>query len=98
MSVKRALSRVRQPAILVGHSYGGSVITAAGTGSRVAALVYIAAVAPDGDETTQKLQEKFPPTDIFSPIKEANRRVWLKRNGISSFSGGLLTHRQSLLL
>ena len=45
--VKRALGRVSSPAILVGHSYGGSVITAAGTDDRVARLVYIAAVAPD---------------------------------------------------
>ena len=46
--VKRALRRVSSPAILVGHSYGGSVITAAGTDDRVVGLVYIAAVAPDG--------------------------------------------------
>ena len=37
ITVKRALGRVSQPAILVGHSYGGSVITAAGTDARVAA-------------------------------------------------------------
>ena len=49
--------------VVVGHSYGGSVITAAGTDSRVAALVYIAAFAPDDDETTQSLQEKFPAID-----------------------------------
>jgi pimeloyl-ACP methyl ester carboxylesterase len=45
-NVKRALGRVSEPVILVGHSYGGSVITAAGTDARVAALVYIAAFAP----------------------------------------------------
>ena len=42
----RALGRVSSPAILVGHSYGGSVITAAGTDDRVAGLVYIAALGP----------------------------------------------------
>jgi pimeloyl-ACP methyl ester carboxylesterase len=42
--VKRALGRVSSPAILVGHSYGGSVITAAGTDDRVVGPVYIAAV------------------------------------------------------
>src|SRR6202165_1313072 len=45
-TVKRTLGRVSSPAILVGHSYGGSVITAAGTDDRVAGLVYIAALAP----------------------------------------------------
>lgn len=44
-TVKRTLGRVSSPAILVGHSYGGSVITAAGTGDRVADLIYIAALA-----------------------------------------------------
>src|SRR5579863_10654890 len=52
-TVKRTLGRVSSPAILVGHSYGGSVITAAGTDDRVAGLVYIAALAPDADETSQ---------------------------------------------
>ena len=55
--VKRTLGRVSNPAILVGHSYGGSVITAAGVDPRVAALVYFAAFGPDADETTQSLQE-----------------------------------------
>ena len=42
-TVIRTLGRVSSPAILVGHSYGGSVVTAAGTDDRVAGLVYIAA-------------------------------------------------------
>src|SRR5215510_14472039 len=54
--VKRTLGRVSSAAILVGHSYGGSFIAAAGTDPRVAALVYISAFAPDADETTQSLQ------------------------------------------
>src|SRR6516162_1324723 len=55
-TVKRTLGRVSSPAILVGHSYGGSVITAAGTDDRVVGLVYIAALAPDEDETSQGQQ------------------------------------------
>src|SRR6476660_3273521 len=65
-TVKRTLGRVGSPAILVGHSYGGSVITAAGTDERVVGLVYIAALAPDEDETSQRLLDKFPTSDIFS--------------------------------
>jgi pimeloyl-ACP methyl ester carboxylesterase len=95
--VKRTLGRVSSPAILVGHSYGGSVITAAGIDPRVAALVYIAAFAPDTDETTQSLQEKFPPTDIFSHIEVADGRVWLKRDGVSSFAGDLSEEEQRLI-
>src|SRR5579862_3948887 len=70
-AVKRTLSRVSSPAILVGHSYGGTVITAAGTDERVAGLVYIAALAPDADETSQSQQSKFPVTEVFSHIAVA---------------------------
>ena len=95
--VKRTLGRVSSPAILVGHSYGGSVITAAGTDPRVAALVYLAAFAPDADETTQSLQEKFPKTDIFSHVEVADGRVWLKGDGVSSFAGDLPEEEQKLI-
>lgn len=96
-NVKRTLGRVSQPAILVGHSYGGSVITAAGTDPRVAGLVYLAAFAPDEDETTQSLQEKFPPTDIFSHIDIGDGRVWLKPDGVSAFAGDLSAQEQKLI-
>jgi len=96
-NVKRTLGRVSDPAISVGHSYGGSVITAAGTDPRVAALVYIAAFAPDADETTQSLQEKFPATDIVSHIEVADGRVSLKSDGISSFAGDLPEEEQKLV-
>ena len=96
-NVKRTLGRVSQPAILVGHSYGGSVITAAGTDPRVAGLVYLAAFGPDEDETTQSLQEKFPPTDIFSHIDIGDGRVWLKPDGVSAFAGDLSAQEQKLI-
>ena len=96
-NVKRTLKRVSSPAVLVGHSYGGSVITAAGTDARVAALVYIAAFAPDADETTQSLQEKFPATEIFSFVDIADGRAWLKREGVSAFAGDLPEHEQKLI-
>jgi pimeloyl-ACP methyl ester carboxylesterase len=95
--VKRTLGRVGKPAILVGHSYGGSVITAAGTDPRVAGLVYLAAFAPDDDETTQKLQEKFPKTDIFSHVEVGDGRVWLKRDGVPAFAGDLPEKEQQFI-
>src|SRR6266478_4466202 len=57
---KATIGRVSSPVILVGHSYGGSVITGAGTDDRVVGLVYIAALAPDADETSQTQQSNFP--------------------------------------
>src|SRR6266853_1733276 len=59
-TVKRTLGRVSSPAILVGHSYGGSTITAAGMDDRVKGLVYIAAVAHDTGETVQSQLDKYP--------------------------------------
>jgi pimeloyl-ACP methyl ester carboxylesterase len=96
-TVRRALGRVNSPAILVGHSYGGTVITAAGTDDRVAALVYIAALAPDEDETSQSQQEQFPTTDVFAHIEIADGRVWLLPEGIACFAGDLSGHEQKLV-
>ena len=94
--VKRTLGRVSSPAILVGHSYGGSVITAAGTDDRVVGLVYIAAVAPDTGETTQGQLDNFPPTGVFSHIEVAEGRVWLKPDGPKYFAGDLSEEDQKL--
>src|SRR5712692_1244916 len=88
-TVTRALGRVSSPAILVGHSYGGTVITAAGNDDRVAGLVYIAAVAPDTDETSQTQQANFPKTDVFSHVEVADGRVWMLPEGVECFAGDL---------
>jgi pimeloyl-ACP methyl ester carboxylesterase len=96
-TVIRTLSRVDSPAILVGHSYGGSVITAAGTDDRVVGLVYIAALAPDADETSQSLQDKFPGTDVFGHIEVADGRIWLLPDGIGCFAGDLPEAEQRLV-
>src|SRR5438552_1401331 len=55
-AVKRCIRRVRGPIVLVGHSYGGTLITHAGVHDRVGALVYLAALAPDETETSQSQQ------------------------------------------
>ena len=87
--VLRTLGRVSTPAILVGHSYGGSLITAAGVDDRVAGLVYLAALAPDEEETSQSQQDKFPVTDVFQHIEVADGRVWLLPSGVDTFAGDL---------
>jgi pimeloyl-ACP methyl ester carboxylesterase len=96
-AVLRVLGRVSSPAVLVGHSYGGTVITAAGTDDRVVGLVYICALAPDDEETSQSLLDKFPKTDVFGHIEIADGRVWLKRDGIECFAGDLPEAEQKLV-
>jgi len=65
---KRMLAQRDGPAILVGHSYGGVVITEAGTDPRVAGLVYIAAFAPDTGESVSALIKNPPPGAAVPPI------------------------------
>src|SRR6476620_1615250 len=96
-AVHKALGRVSSPAILVGHSYGGTVITAAGTDDRVAGLVYICALAPDADETSQTQQSNFPRTAVFSQIEVVDGRIWLKREGTKHFCGDLPEQEQKLV-
>jgi len=96
-AVKACLARVSSPAILVGHSYGGTLITAAGTDPRVVGLVYISAIAPDANETSQSHQEQFPRTDVFQHIDVKDGRVWLKEEGIECFCGDLPKKEQQLV-
>jgi pimeloyl-ACP methyl ester carboxylesterase len=65
---RRKLAAQDGPAILVGHSYGGVVITEAGNDPKVAALVYIAAFAPDKGESVSALIKNPPPGAPVPPI------------------------------
>ena len=65
---KRALATQNGPVILVGHSYGGVVITEAGNDPKVAGLVYIAAFAPDKGESVSALIKDPPPGAPVPPI------------------------------
>ncbi len=96
-AVSRALARVSSPAILVGHSWGGFVITAAGTDDRVAGLVYIAALGPDSGETPQDLIGKYDPPPLFNHLDIEDGRIWIARDGIAHFCGDLSEQDQQLV-
>ncbi|CAN7602752.1 alpha/beta hydrolase [Rhizobium sp. LjRoot98] len=64
-ATERALERQDGPVILVGHSWGGTVITEAGTDAKVAGLVYVSALSPDAGETTAQQYEGFAPSSEF---------------------------------
>jgi pimeloyl-ACP methyl ester carboxylesterase len=59
-ATKRVVDRQEGPVILVGHSYGGTIITVAGADPKVRALVYVAALQPDVGETANKLAASMP--------------------------------------
>ncbi len=67
-TTKRIVAAQSGPVILVGHSYGGAVITEAGSDPKVAALVYIAAFAPDAGESVSTLIQDPPPGVPAPPI------------------------------
>lgn len=60
-ATKRAIAAQDGPVILVGHSYGGVIITEAGNDPKVAALVYVAAFAPDAGQSIVDISKPFPP-------------------------------------
>jgi pimeloyl-ACP methyl ester carboxylesterase len=65
---KRAIAGCEGPVVLVGHSYGGVVVTEAGTDEKVAALVYIAGFVPDTGESVNTLIADPPPGAPVPPI------------------------------
>ncbi|MFF2322722.1 alpha/beta fold hydrolase [Agrobacterium sp. NPDC058088] len=64
-ATKRALERQDGPVILVGHSWGGTVITEAGVDDKVKGLVYVSALSPDAGETTAQQYDGFAPASDF---------------------------------
>ncbi|HET6653416.1 MAG TPA: alpha/beta hydrolase [Nocardioides sp.] len=64
-ATRRVLDRQDGPTILVGHSWGGTVITEAGVHPRVVGLVYVSALSPDAGETTSQQYEGFAATPDF---------------------------------
>src|ERR1700751_5321667 len=75
--VKATIGRVSGAVILVGHSYGGTVITGAGTDDGVAALGAPGAPPTEADETSQPQLSTSPTIDVFSHIEVVDGRIWL---------------------
>ena len=78
---KRVIDAQSEPVMLVGHSYGGAVITEAGNHPKVAALVYIAAFVPDKGESVNTLIGGFPTDGPQPPIIAPAGRVSASRPG-----------------
>jgi pimeloyl-ACP methyl ester carboxylesterase len=84
-TVRRTLKRVSGPVVLVGHSYGGAVVTASGSGNlNVKALVYVAAMAPDEGETVSQLLHRSTP-HVSAPalVPDENAFLWMSAKGFA---------------
>ena len=84
-TLRRFLKRVSGPVVLVGHSYGGAVITAAGSGDpNVKALVYIAAMAPDEGETVGELLHRATPhPSAPALVPDEDGFLWMSAKGFA---------------
>lgn len=81
--VRRTQQMIKQidgPVLLVGHSYGGAVITEAGDLSNVVGLVYIAAFAPDAGEGLGAITEQMPPAAVANIAPDSDGYVWIAQD------------------
>lgn len=80
---ERTRTMVRQaggPVLLVGHSYGGAVITEAGDLPNVVGLVYVAAFAPDAGESPGKISQEKPPAAFENIAPDSDGYLWIKKD------------------
>jgi pimeloyl-ACP methyl ester carboxylesterase len=83
-TTKRALDDQTGPVILVGHSWGGMVITQAGDDAKVAALVYVAAFAPDEGQSANDLGKGLPPPPGLASVHpDAAGFLWVTPEGVA---------------
>jgi len=84
-TVRRAIKKINRPVVLVGHSYGGAVITAAGAeNANVKALVYIAAMAPDEGETVEELLRRAAPhPSAPALVPDEDGFLWMSAQGFA---------------
>ena len=98
-ATKRVLAAQAGPVILVGHSYGGVVITEAGNDPKVAGLVYVAAFAPDAGQSIVDISKNFPkPIGLEKVVPQADGFLLLSSDGIATgFAQDLSQAEQALL-
>lgn len=73
------VAQIQKPVVLVGHSYGGKVITQIGDMPNVKALVYIAAFAPDMGESAGQISEQNPPAAFSAIVADSDGYLWIDR-------------------
>ncbi|MGW5781031.1 alpha/beta hydrolase [Streptomyces sp. NPDC003863] len=76
---RKMINQVAGPVVLVGHSYGGAVITEAGNLPNVTALVYIAAFAPEAGESPGQITQQMPPAGFDSIVPDSDGYLWIKK-------------------
>ncbi|MCX5204615.1 alpha/beta hydrolase [Streptomyces sp. NBC_00237] len=76
---QQMVKQVEGPVLLVGHSYGGAVITEAGDLPNVAGLVYVAAFAPDAGESPGQISQENPPAAFENIAPDSDGYLWVRQ-------------------
>ncbi|MFI6638668.1 alpha/beta hydrolase [Streptomyces sp. NPDC050504] len=77
---RKMVKQVDGPVLLVGHSYGGAVITEAGDLPNVVGLVYVAAFAPDAGESPGQLSQEMPPAAFANIAPDSDGYLWIAQD------------------
>lgn len=95
---QQMVRQIRGPVLLVGHSYGGAVITEAGNLPNVAGLVYVAAFAPDAGESPGSLSAAMPPEAFANIAPDSDGYLWVKQDKYHESFCQDLTEAEALVM
>ncbi|MEU8620578.1 alpha/beta hydrolase [Streptomyces sp. NPDC048623] len=95
---RRMIRQIDGPVVLVGHSYGGAVITEAGDLPNVAALVYVAAFAPDAGESPGQISQEMPSAGMGSIVPDSDGYLWIKKDEFHQTFCADLTADEALVM
>ncbi|MDQ0639718.1 pimeloyl-ACP methyl ester carboxylesterase [Pedobacter sp. W3I1] len=97
-ATQRAINQVKGKVILVGHSWGGFVITQAGNDPKVVGMVYLAAYGPDLGESLLAVSANGPKTELTKYLTPTNGFVYISEEGVKSVFANDLNQKQQALV
>jgi len=95
---RKMVAQQAGPVLLVGHSYGGAVITEMGNQPNVVGLVYIAAFAPDTGESPGGITQEHPPAAMANLVPDSDGYLWIKPDKFHESFGQDLSSDEALVM
>jgi pimeloyl-ACP methyl ester carboxylesterase len=95
---RKMITQQKGPVLLVGHSYGGAVITQAGNQPNVVGLVYIAAFAPDEGESTSSISKALSVPGVANVLPDSYGYLWVKQDKFHESFCQDLTEEEALVM